>query len=419
MLSVIVPSQIRKLADRFKSTQDVSFGCLCALFALHLFGCCSLSEAIRQLAWSPSVSSLHRAVAGFSANRFMRRLRQSVLKRLGADLHEDRFCFAIDDVPVEHFGKRIYRIGSWKCHGGGLKRGQRILVLALIDRQRGVALPLAFEVLTNTKDPEHRKATDVAVDLVKLILGDGFPRLKFVFDSWFDSVRLMSDLEHLGVSFVIEAKSNRNVKRCAAPGAKWKTWKDILHGRIKRGVKLSPTENSRESRGTRYVAEGRVFVKGRDAMLKAAAVYNRPTDGKFFAVYVTNALDTSGAEIWSLSRARWHIEEAFRMLKQDFSFGKLPLQGRTGTEVGVCIPFALLISFQLDRSDWSARSSTVGSAVKEVREHSLNQVLEEYERGSKRITLLFLKCRRKIERNTKKPVDPTADEIQAWGKLAG
>jgi hypothetical protein len=414
MLSVIVPTQIRKLADRFKSTQEFSFGCLCALFTLHLFGCCSLCEAARHLAWSPSVSALQRAVAGFSANRFMRRLRQSILRRLGDDLIGERFCFAIDDVPVEHFGKKIFRIGSWKCHGGGLMRGQRILVLALIDRQRGVALPLAFEVLTNTKDPEHRKATDVAVDLVKLILDDGFPSLPFVFDSWFDSVRLMDDLEQLNAHFVIESKSNRNVKRCAAPGAKWKTWKDILHGRIKRGVKLDSTENSRELRGTRYLAEGRIFIKGRSTMLKAAAVYNKPTDGKFFAVYVSNALNKSGAELWSLSRARWHIEEAFRILKQDFSFGKLPLEGRTGTEIGVCIPFALIVSFQLDRSDWSKRNSTVGSAVKEVREYSLSQVLDEYEKGSKRIALLRLKCRRKVDRNTKKPVNPTADELKKW-----
>lgn len=414
MMSIVVPPQIRKIADRFKSTQDIGFGSLCALFALHLFGCRSLSEAARNLSWSPSVSSLQRAVSKFSGNRFMRRMRKSILNRLALDLDPSNFCFAIDDVPVEHFGKNIHRIGSWKCHGGGLMRGQRILVLALIDRRRGVALPLAFEVLTNTKVPDHRKATDIAVDLVKQILCENFPQLPFVFDSWFDSVRLMNELSDLGVTFLIEAKSTRKVKRCAAPGAKWRTWKDLLHGRIKRGVKLKATENSKTSRETRYVAEGRVFIKGRDSMLKAAAMYNKPTDGKFFAVYITNNLDMSGAEMWSLSRARWHIEEAFRILKQDFSFGKLPCQGTGGTEVAVCIPFALLVSFQLERSEWTQRKTTVGSSVKEVRERSLQQVLTEIEKGTKRFSLLQLKCRRKIERNTKKPVNPTADEIMAW-----
>ena len=414
MHSVITPIQIRKLADRFKSTQECSFGCLGALFALHLFGCVSLCEGVRQLAWSPSVSALQNATAQFSTNRFMRRLRQGILRRIGNDLNGERYCFAVDDVPVECYGKNIFRIGNWPSHGGGLMRGQRILVLALIDRQRGVALPLAFELLTNTKDPEHRKATDVAVDLVKLILEERFPRLTVVFDSWFDSVRLMDELDNLEVTFVIEAKSNRKVKRCAAPGAKWRTWKDILHGRIKRGVKLAPTANSKENRGTRYVAEGRVCINGRDAMLKAAAMYNKPSVGKFFAVYVSNNLNLSGAELWSSSRARWHIEEAFRMLKQDFSFGKLPLQGRTGTEVSICFPFALLISFQLDRSEWTTKNTTIGSAVKEVRERSLNQIHDEYSRGSKRMSPLVLKSRRKIERNTKKPVNPTANEIHAW-----
>ena len=49
-----------------------------------------------------------------------------------------------------------------------------------------------------------------------------------------------------------------------------------------------------------------------------------------------------------------------------------------------------------------------------VREHSLSQALDEFQRGSKRIALLCLKCRRKVDRNTKKSVNPTADELKKW-----
>jgi hypothetical protein len=333
-------------------------------------------------------------------------------------LNLERYCLAIDDVPVEHFGKGIYKIGSWKNHGGGFMRGQRILVLALIDRQNGVALPLAYEVLSNSSHPEHKKATHLALEMLELLHAEKFPKLVCIFDSWFDSVPLINELKRIGVNFVIECRSHRKVKRCPAPGAKWKTWKDILHKRIKRGVKLTPTENTKEPRGTKYVAEGCVCINGLNSMLKAAAVYNNPTDGKFFAVYVTNDLKMSGYEIWSHSRARWHIEEMFRILKQDFSFGQLPLSGKNGTDVGVCLPFSLLVSFQLDRKLWTNRRSTVGSAVKEQREMALNFCLEEATRGSKRSSILVLKTRRKSDRNTKKPINPTANEFLRWKNQA-
>lgn len=414
MLSIVTPSSIRKLADRFKDTQECSYGCLCVFFALHLFGCTSLCAAARCLAWSPSVSTLQRGVQQFSGTRFMKRLRGSVLRRLGNDLNSERFCYAIDDVPVEHFGKDIFRVGSWGGHGRGLMRGQRIMVLVLVDRKRGVALPLAYEVLTNTNSPGHRKATDVSFSLLELVLKAGFPKLPIVLDSWFDSVALMNSIHQRGVEFVIECKSTRKVKRSPAPGAAWKSWMDVLHKRIKRGIKLSGTENSKESRRVRYIAEDCVFIKGLKIKLKAAAMYNKPTDGGFFAVYVSNKLQMSGSEIWALSRARWHIEEAFRMLKQDFSFGKLPLQGEAGTDVSLCFSIGLLVSFQLERGLWVSRRSSVGSAVKEFREHCFRHFLDECASGSRRVTVFVLKTRRKVERNNRKPVNPTADEVFAW-----
>lgn len=417
MLSIRVPSQIRKLADRFKSTQDFSYGALCTLFALHLFGCVSLCEAARTLFWSPSVSSLDEAVKQFSSNRFMRRQRGSILRRFKGGLDPERYCYAIDDVPVEHFGKKIFRIGAFK-HGSGFMRGQRILVLALIDKQRGVALPLAYEVLTSTKEKDHKKASDVAVDIIESILKESFPSLPCVFDSWFDGFALMQRLDALGITFIIEAKSSRKIKQNPAPGARWKSWSEIFHPRIRRAVKLSKTENSKDDRRTRYIAERCVLVKKRSKMLKAAVVYNKLSSKEAFAYYVTNDLTMSGANIWEFSRARWHIEEMFRILKQDFSFGKLALSGEAGTAVGVCFPMALLVSFQLETEIWTQRKCTVGSAVKEARDHSLNHLMTDLKKGSKRMTLLTMTSRRKIERNTKKPVNPTADEIKDWKSSA-
>lgn len=157
MLSITVPSEIRKVADRFKSTVDMPFGSLCAFFAMHLFGCSTLCDAARHIAWSPSVSCLDSALHKFSCNRFMRRVRGGILKKLKDRLNAEDFCFAVDDTVVERFGKKIFRIGTWGKHGNGqMVRGQRIMVLALIDRVRGVAIPLAFEVCPRKNDAEYK-----------------------------------------------------------------------------------------------------------------------------------------------------------------------------------------------------------------------------------------------------------------------
>jgi hypothetical protein len=415
MLSVTVPSVIRKVADRFKSSVDMPFGSLSAFFALHLFGCASLCEAVRQISWSPSVSALDRALQSFSSNRFMRRLRASILRRLKDNLNAEDFCFAVDDTIVEKYGKGIFRVGSWGKHGKGLVRGQRIMVLALVNRVRGVAIPLAFEVCAHKDEPGYQTGHAVAKQLLQTVIDDGFPKLTVAMDSWFDSAPFMADLDAMGFKYVIEAKGNRLVKRTPAPGAKWKRWKDLLHGLIKRGVKLQATENAKEPRGTKYIAEGYIFIRGRTSRLKAAAVYNKPTDGEFFAVYVTNDLKMSGGDMWAHARSRWHIEEMFRALKQSLSFAKIPASGNAATELSICIPFALFTSMVLEPELWTERKkATIGSIVSEFREHSLNHTLEEFEKGSRRINILKLKCRRRIDRNNKKPVNPTANELRCW-----
>ena len=74
MLSVTVPTPVRKVADRFKdlfSDTSLNCRCLCALFCMHLYGLPSLSAAVCSLGWTVSVSSLQRAVQSFEGSRHL------------------------------------------------------------------------------------------------------------------------------------------------------------------------------------------------------------------------------------------------------------------------------------------------------------------------------------------------------------
>jgi len=79
---------IRKCTEFYKSTQDeskVNYSDLNALFSTALFGN-NLSETVKCAPWTRSESSISRSAKNFNTNRFMRRYRSSILKRLKKDM---------------------------------------------------------------------------------------------------------------------------------------------------------------------------------------------------------------------------------------------------------------------------------------------------------------------------------------------
>ena len=416
MPSLTCPSEIRKVADRFKSSTDLSYHTLCELFGVILFGCGTLNESVRQLGWLHSVSSLDRGLQAFEPNRFMRRLRSSVLNKYKDVLTTDRFCFAVDDTIVERFGNGIFAKGYHPRHGkSGVMRGQRVMVLFLVDRQRGVAIPLAFAMCLNKVCEGYKTGQDLCFDLVKQVIESGYPALTTVADSWFDSVGLMKKFDERGWKIVVECKSNRNVKKIPSPKSPWMKWKEAFQKDIKVAVKLPSTDHNKKRRKTKYIASRRVLLNGRDALVSAGAVYNKPSDADFFAVYVSNDLTLTGADLWEYARARWHVEEGFRALKQSLSFLALPCRGENPTMAAICLPFAALASLHMEPELWGGDMyASAGRLVREFRDRALWKTFEDMADGQKRMPILKLQARRLCSENIKKPTDPSADAVERY-----
>ncbi len=155
MLSFSINSELRKLADGYKdifSESQVSFNNICALLSFYLLGFRSLSQLIRSCPWTHSVSDLSRSVSKFPANRFMRRYRSSVLNRYrSSGISPDDFCYVIDDTDNPKYGKTVFRQGLW--HGSkGLYRGQKVLVIGLVDIKRGLCIPLGYKFAIKNLD---------------------------------------------------------------------------------------------------------------------------------------------------------------------------------------------------------------------------------------------------------------------------
>ena len=413
MISFSAPHGIRKVADRFKGVFSCNYNCLCALFALYFFDLKSFCDAARQFGWSQSVSSLHKAAHKFSENRFMRRARASVLKKLKKSLNSDDFCYAIDDTANPKYGKKIFATGNWGMHGGGMYHGQRIMVLVLVNKKSGYAIPLHYSFCFKKDDSDYKSGHELVIELLKDIVKDGFPKLPVAMDSWFDSYKLMNALDKIEFTFCIQSKNNRNVKINPSPYAKWFSWKNLFKKISKTAVKLVRTAHQKKRKKTKYLSEHLVYIKNRSAPLKAVALYNHKGDEKHFAIYVTNSLKMEAWYLYELSRKRWLQEELFRNLKQNFSFGRLACTGKEGADLSVCLPFALIISLQLFPHEWSQEnvsSLTIGTRIEKIKAENFQKSLHLLIQNPQHPLISVLKSRQHLSRIHKKPVNSTADE---------
>jgi len=414
MISISAPQGIRKVADRFKDIFNGNFNCLCALLCLHIFGLKGFSDAARFFGWSQSTSSLNDAANKFSKNRFMRRLRASILRKWGKELNDKDFAYAIDDTINPKYGKNIFGNDYWGTSNRRIIQGQKIIVLVLVNKKTGYALPIHYFFCLKKDKKEYQSGHNLALQMLRDVLKEGFPKLPVAFDSWFSSADLMKKLNKLGFKFCMQSKENRVVKTKLGKFSKWSTWEKIFSRRKKEKIKIVK-KNKKRSVKIKFASSCRVHFRKLSLPLKAIAVYNRKTDKKHFAIYVTNDLDMTNDFLFDLSRKRWHQEELFRNLKQNLSFGELACTSEEGANLSVCLPFALIVSLQLFPHEWnheSMSSLTIGTMIEKIRAENFNKSLHVLVHNPKHPSIHILKSRRHVSRIHKKPVNSIV--VEGW-----
>ena len=398
VISFTASKEIRKWCDRSKdlfSDLGIGFKLQCALYGYFLFGANSLSDFSRLCPWSYSVSSLSRGVAKFNPNRFMRRLRASVLRRY-PDMNPDDFCYAIDDTSNPRYGKTIFRSGRFGG-SGGVYNGQKVLVIVLVNIKEGFALPLAYTFIASKKsDPENYiPGHELAIDLFCDILDSGFPPLPVTADSWFDSHEFMLNLQSIGLNYCGEIKSNRKVM-----GMSCLVWKNLKS--------FFKNKNRKKAKKKKFYSEELLEIRKFIHPIKCIAVFNHRSDKKAFAYYVSTDPTMAGATLWKLSRARWKIECLFRDMKQNLSFGQLPCSGPGGSDLSVCLPMILITSLRLNSETCKqGHLSTIGAQVKMIREKSLTKSIDFI--AAKPNDELVLKIANRRSSINRKPTDKTAE----------
>jgi hypothetical protein len=381
--------------------------------------------------WCKSASEISRAVNDFNIyideidcngdlvkrNRFMRRCSASILKKF-PNINEDDYVFALDDTGNPKYGNRQHGVGIWANSSGGKYMGQKILVLALVNLKKKLAYPVAYcflkKKIKNSLE-EHETGHEAGIRLLKETISNGFPKLPLVADSWFGSIKMAENVSRLGIDFVSELKSNRNMKENISPFVQFKKAPEVFNTleKVKTDSKRKYPDLHNKKNNIKYYSEKKIFLKNSNKAYKATAVYNKKSDKAPFSVYISTNIKRNGEWIWTLARARWAIECMFRVLKQDLSFGCLPSECKQGSDLSVCLPFALYIELCLrEKGFWGTemlKSGTIGTLVRQIRELNLNKTLEIITINKNHSCFKRLRGRRDITRINKKPVNSTSE----------
>lgn len=412
MLICKLPGGVRKVGDLYKSLYAASgmgFSEMTALFCYFIFGCKSLSELGRILIHSPSVSELSRAVAEFPGNRFLRRCRRSILRKYEGQLNSDDFALVIDDTENPRYGRYIYGCGHWvQKHRSYF--GQKILLLALVDIRRNIAIPLNYEFLTNRGQEGHKSPIEHALSLIDQCLKEGFPRLHVVADSWFDSGELMLQLKTRSITFVVEIKASRKVRGGTGQWVRYSALAETF-GRPTSKVYARPLARKRKAGrpAMRFIESKVLQLRTFRTPVKVIAVFNKRKSRKAFGYFISTDRTMPGARVWNLFRARWAIEVLFRDLKQNLSFGKLPCHGKNASDMAVCLPLILVTSLRLRPEMWGMEEDlTIGTMIQRIRSHALDQSFEALAMPTAHKLRERVRARRHQSRIGRKPTNQAA-----------
>ena len=340
MIALKCPKMVRTIADSINDLYpDVTFKTIVGIVSYFMLSKKSIFEAVRDLAYLPSASTMSRGMKEIKPNRFMKRMRASILRN--KNINKKDWVFILDDTSNPNHGK-FYRSGYWGS-SGGVYRGQKVMVLAMVNLKTHQAIPIDYHLVPKRKSDRSPKMNYYAYYMIRKALRDGFPKLDVVADSWFDGVAFIACLERAGLNFIFQFKSTRKVKLNPGPYVPWvsltKAFSKLRRNRVKTDWDTEKVKKGHH-RG-KAIAELHLQIRNRSKSLKAIAVYERRNSKKAFGYYASTDQSMSGTRIWMISRARWSIEVIFRCCKQYLSFGKLSCQGKDAAHLSVAMPLYL------------------------------------------------------------------------------
>ena len=397
--SLTCPYYIVKFAKLFNDlVQDGTAQCnfLALKMLIHYFIAQydSATELIRNNAWTCSETHFLDLIAKFDSNRFMRRMRKSILAKYKGSLDPRKFVLAIDDTDNPKYSKKLSNVQRWRSSKGYFN-GNKVLVIALVHCDDGFAIPLDYRI--NIPKKLQKKTGESAIDFaleIAINANKSFPDIPVVADSWFDSEQLATKLRDQGITYVWELKSNRKAKLNPGRNQLWLGIREIFSALERFQVNIEKNK---------WISERIIVLKSHRTQIKAIACFNRKNGKDAFAFYATTDRQMPGARVWKIFRDRWKIECLFYDLKNHLNFGQLSTSKDKVNELAIVIPFVLITYFRLNPGMFNFKSNqTISHMLRSLMTENQNLFLEQILSGHYTQKIESLRIRR--SRINKKPI---------------
>jgi hypothetical protein len=224
------------------------------------------------------------------------------------------------------------------------------------------------------KEIISKKKYELAIELLERALEMGFPRGTVLADSWFGIGPFVRELKRLKLSYVVEIKSNYNVRvtskepKLTPKGKLSKNQTEmiklpIFFQSVLQVVKCGfprDIEAGKEEKVIYHVKVATVYlnsIAGRHRVVESFDPTKQTT--KYL---LTNELTWEGIKIISIYSNRWVIEEFFRNAKQLLDMEGATVRSEQGVTLALCL--VSWIDFLLHLENW--KQSTAGKLSKEA-----------------------------------------------------
>jgi len=276
--------------------------------------------------------------------------------------------FLIDDTMKHHskFCKWIHGVFVLFDHALGTTLKATCIVFLYYSDGCLIKFPIAFRIYyqETSKMPWHRgkkrqyKAKyDLATEMLQWALQVGFPKSIVLADSWFCTGPFIKELKRLGLSYIIEVKSNYTV----ADKKTGKVQKVLYHTKIK-----TLRMNS---------------IVGKHRVVESIDPTKQTT--KYL---LTDQLTWEAGKILTTYNNRWVIEEFFRNAKQLTNMEGVTIRSEQGVATALCLVswIDFLLHFENYKQSTAGilpkESLTIPSIVRRAQYENLQAVVERVKR---------------------------------------
>ncbi|MCP3966541.1 MAG: transposase [Lentisphaerae bacterium] len=339
--------------------------------------------------------------------------------------------FLIDDTMKHHtkFCQWIHGTFVLFDHAVGTNLKATCIVFLYYSDGDAVKFPITFRIFYKEEDKakwlrlvktEHKTKYDLALEMLKWSLEQGFPKCIVLADSWFGIDPFIRGLRALKLDYILEIKAKYSIKdpcektKLTPKGRVAKHQYDVVKlpkyfKKITSITKCGFAIDFETGKEAKILYHAKITTATLNSTPKKHRIVESIDPQTLTAKYfLTNQLHWEATKILSDYSNRWVIEEFFRNAKQLSDMEGATIRSKRGITLALCI--VSWIDFLLHHENYKKRTAgkltkeslTIPSIVRQAQYDNLQAILDKSQQDKDFIFKWLEVEREKINRKRKK-----------------